>query len=158
MLDAIDRKLIAATQAGLPLVAEPYRALADQLGLGEAEVISRLTRLLEEGAIRRIGAIPNHYALGYTANGMSVWDIADEAIVDIGARVGALDFVTHCYERPRHLPLWPYNLFAMVHGRNRDEVRAKVAEIAVLVGPAARAHEVLFSTRILKKTGLRIAA
>ncbi|RTM14336.1 MAG: Lrp/AsnC family transcriptional regulator, partial [Bradyrhizobiaceae bacterium] len=59
---------------------------------------------------------------------------------------------------PRHLPLWPYNLFAMVHGRTRDEVRAKVAEIAVLVGPAARAHEVLFSTRILKKTGLRIAA
>ncbi|TQF42447.1 protein nirH [Bradyrhizobium sp. UNPF46] len=158
MLDAIDRKLIAATQAGLPLVAEPYRALAGRLGLDEAEIVSRLGRLLEDGAIRRIGAIPNHYALGYTANGMSVWDIADEVVADIGARVGALDFVTHCYERPRHLPLWPYNLFAMVHGRSRDEVRAKVAEIAVLVGPAARAHEVLFSTRILKKTGLRIAA
>lgn len=158
MLDAIDRKLIAATQAGLPLVAEPYRALADELGLDEAEIVSRLGRLLEDGAIRRIGAIPNHYALGTTANGMSVWDIADEVVADIGARVGALDFVTHCYERPRHLPLWPYNLFAMVHGRSRDEVRAKVAEIAVLVGPAARAHEVLLSTRILKKTGLRIAA
>ncbi|PIT02524.1 protein nirH [Bradyrhizobium nitroreducens] len=158
MLDAIDRKLIAATQAGLPLVAEPYRALAGRLGLDEAEIVSRLGRLLEDGAIRRIGAIPNHYALGTTANGMSVWDIADELVADIGARVGALDFVTHCYERPRHLPLWPYNLFAMVHGRSRDEVRAKVAEIAVLVGPAARAHEVLFSTRILKKTGLRIAA
>lgn len=158
MLDAIDRGLIAATQAGLPLVAEPYRALADKLGLDEAEVVGRLAQLLEKGAIRRIGAVPNHYALGTTANGMSVWDIADEVIADVGARVGALDFVTHCYERPRHLPLWPYNLFAMVHGRNRDEVRAKVAEIAVLVGPAARAHEVLFSTRILKKTGLRIAA
>ena len=158
MLDAIDRKLIAATQGGLPLVAKPYRALADHLGLDEAEVVSRLGQLLENGAIRRIGAIPNHYALGTTANGMSVWDIADEAVADVGARVGALDFVTHCYERPRHLPLWPYNLFAMVHGRTRDEVRAKVAEIAVLVGPAARAHEVLFSTRILKKTGLRIAA
>ncbi|MBR0927889.1 MULTISPECIES: siroheme decarboxylase subunit beta [Bradyrhizobium] len=158
MLDAIDRKLIAATQAGLPLVAEPYRALADELGLDEAEIVRRLARLLDDGAIRRIGAIPNHYALGTTANGMSVWDIADEAVADVGARVGALDFVTHCYERPRHLPLWPYNLFAMVHGRTRDEVRAKVAEIAVLVGSAARAHEVLFSTRILKKTGLRIAA
>jgi len=158
MLDAIDRGLIAATQAGLPLVAEPYCALADRLGLAEAEVLGRLRRLLDDGAIRRIGAIPNHYALGYTANGMSVWDIVDEAVADIGARVGALDFVTHCYERPRHLPLWPYNLFAMVHGRTRDEVRSKVAEIAVLVGPTARAHEVLFSTRILKKTGLRIAA
>lgn len=158
MLDAMDRQLIAATQAGLPLVPEPYRALADQLALDEAAVTERLKRLLDAGAIRRIGAVPNHYALGYTANGMSVWDIADHDIADIGAKVGALAFVTHCYERPRHLPLWPYNLFAMVHGRTRDEVRSKVADIAGLIGPAARAHEVLFSTRILKKTGLRIAA
>ncbi len=158
MLDDTDRRLVAATQAGLPLTPEPYRALAGRLGLDEAEVIARLERLLDEGAIRRIGAIPNHYALGYTANGMSVWDIPDALVAEIGAKVGALDFVTHCYERPRHPPLWPYNLFAMVHGRTRDEVRVKVAEIAVLVGPAARAHEVLFSTRILKKTGLRIAA
>ena len=158
MLDATDRRLIAATQGGLPLVREPYRALARQLGLDEAAVIARLQRLLNEGAIRRIGAIPNHYALGLTANGMSVWDIADNAVADVGVKVGALDFVTHCYERPRHLPLWPYNLFAMVHGRTRDEVREKVAEIAALAGPAARGHDVLFSTRILKKTGLRIAA
>ncbi|BAM92782.1 hypothetical protein S58_68150 [Bradyrhizobium oligotrophicum S58] len=158
MLDAIDRKLIAATQGGLPLVREPYAALADQLGLPEAQVIARLQDLLARGAIRRIGAIPNHYALGFTANGMSVWDVADEEIAEVGAMVGALDAVTHCYERPRHLPLWPYNLFAMVHGRTRDEVRSEVADIARLIGPAARAHEVLFSTRILKKTGLRIAA
>jgi DNA-binding Lrp family transcriptional regulator len=158
MLDATDRKLVAATQSGLPLTPEPYRVLAERLGLDEAEVIDRLRHLLDRGAIRRIGAIPNHYALGYTANGMSVWDVADEAIAEVGSSVGALDFVTHCYERPRHLPLWPYNLFAMVHGRTRDEVRAKVEHIAVLIGPAARAHEVLFSTRILKKTGLRIAA
>ena len=158
MLDAMDRRLIAATQGGLPLVAEPYRVLAGQLGLDEAEVIARLQKLLDRGAIRRIGAIPNHYALGFTANGMSVWDIADEDVVEVGPKVGALDFVTHCYERPRHLPVWPYNLFAMVHGRTRDEVRDKVAEIAALVAPAARAHDILFSTRILKKTGLRIAA
>jgi len=158
MLDAMDRRLIAATQGGLPLVAEPYRVLAGQLGLDEAEVIARLQKLLDRGAIRRIGAIPNHYALGFTANGMSVWDIADEDVAEVGSKVGALDFVSHCYDRPRHLPVWPYNLFAMVHGRTRDEVRAKVAEIAALVGPAARAHDILFSTRILKKTGLRIAA
>jgi len=158
MLDAIDRRIVAATQAGLPLVREPYRAIAEKLGLEEADVIARLKRLLGEGAIRRIGAIPNHYALGFTANGMSVWDVADDAVTAIGAKIGALDEVTHCYERPRHLPLWPYNLFAMVHGHTRDEVRAKVERIARLIGPAARAHDVLFSTRILKKTGLRIAA
>jgi len=158
MLDALDRRVIAATQTGLPLVAHPYRAVADLVGTDEAVVIARLKRLLRQGAIRRIGVIPNHYALGYVANAMSVWDIDDEAVAELGPRIGALDFVTHCYERPRHLPLWRYNIFAMVHGRSRDEANEKVAEIARLVGSAARAHEVLFSTRILKKTGLRIAA
>jgi DNA-binding Lrp family transcriptional regulator len=158
MLDALDRRIIAATQAGLPLVAEPYRAVAEMVGSDEAEVIARLKRLLATGAIRRIGAVPNHYALGFTANGMSVWDVADEKVAEVGAAVGALAFVTHCYERPRHLPLWPYNLFAMVHGRTRAEVSEKVEHIAALIGDSARAHDVLYSTRLLKKTGLRIAA
>jgi DNA-binding Lrp family transcriptional regulator len=158
MLDAVDLGIVAATQNGLPLVPHPYRAVAEKLGLDEADVIARLKRLLEQGAIRRIGVIPNHYALGYVANGMSVWDVEDEAVAQIGPRIGALDFVTHCYERPRHLPLWPYNLFAMVHGRSRDEVRSMVGQIAALIGDACRGHDVLFSTRILKKAGLRIAA
>jgi len=158
MLDALDRRIVAATQAGLPLVAQPYRAVAEMVGATEAEVVTRLERMLVNGAIRRIGAVPNHYALGFSANGMSVWDVADEKIVEVGAMVGALDFVTHCYQRPRHLPLWPYNLFAMAHGRTRAEVEEKVGRIAALIGDAARAHEVLYSTRILKKTGLRIAA
>lgn len=158
MLDALDRRIVAATQAGLPLVAQPYRAVAEMVGATEAEVVTRLERMLVNGAIRRIGAVPNHYALGFSANGMSVWDVADEKIVEVGAMVGALDFVTHCYQRPRHLPLWPYNLFAMAHGRTRAEVEDKVGRIAALIGDAARAHEVLYSTRILKKTGLRIAA
>jgi DNA-binding Lrp family transcriptional regulator len=158
MLDAVDLRLVAVTQGGLPLVTHPYRAIADKLDLDEADVIARLKRLMEEGAIRRIGVVPNHYALGYVANGMSVWDVDDAAVAGIGPRIGALDFVTHCYERPRHLPLWPYNLFAMVHGRSRDEVRSMVEEIATLIGDACRGHDVLFSTRILKKTGLRIAA
>ena len=157
MLDAVDRKLIVATQAGLPLEREPYRVLARQLGLDETEIIARLQSLLDSGAIRRIGAIPNHYALGLTANGMSVWDVPDEEVGELGRRIGALDFVTHCYQRPRHLPLWPYNLFAMVHGRDRAEVEHKVDLIAAELGPSCRAHDILYSTRILKKTGLRLA-
>jgi DNA-binding Lrp family transcriptional regulator len=158
MLDAVDLRIVAATQNGLPLVPHPYRVVADRIGLDEADVIARLKRLLEEGAIRRIGVVPNHYALGYVANGMSVWDVDNEAVAEIGPRIGALDFVTHCYERPRHLPLWPYNLFAMVHGRSHDEVRSMVEQIAALIGETCRSHDVLFSTRILKKTGLRLAA
>jgi DNA-binding Lrp family transcriptional regulator len=157
MLDSIDRQIISATQAGLPLTPMPYHALAETIGVKEDELTARLRRLVDDGAIRRIGAIPNHYALGVTANGMSVWDVDDEVVAEIGAEIGALEFVTHCYERPRHLPLWPYNLFAMVHGRTRDEVRRKVTEIRLLIGPALRGHDVLFSTRILKKTGLRIS-
>jgi DNA-binding Lrp family transcriptional regulator len=155
-IDALDRRLIQATQAGLPLVERPYHVLAVELGIAPEELIGRLHRMLETGIIRRIGAVPNHYVLGYRANGMSVWDVPDEDVAAIGRRVGALDFVSHAYHRPRHPPIWPYNLFAMVHGRSRAEVEDKVAAIAALIGPADRSHTVFYSTRILKKTGLRI--
>ncbi|KAB2967003.1 Lrp/AsnC family transcriptional regulator [Zoogloea sp.] len=154
--DDLDRRLVIATQAGLPLVARPYDALAAGLGVTAEEVKARLAAMLASGRIRRIGAVPNHYALGYTANGMSVWDVDDARIVELGEAVGRLDFVTHCYERPRVLPDWPYNLFAMVHGRDRQTVLAGVAEISRLLGGACRGHDLLFSTAILKKTGLRI--
>jgi DNA-binding Lrp family transcriptional regulator len=156
MPDGIDRKIIVATQAGLPLVPRPYDALADRLGIGAEEVKARLARMLDTGTIRRIGAVPNHYALGYTANGMSVWDVADERIDELGEMIGRLSFVTHCYRRPRRLPDWPYNLFAMVHGKTRTEVEGGCAIIRELLGTACRAGDVLYSTRILKKTGLRI--
>ena len=155
-LDATDRKIIVATQAGLPLVAAPFDALAEQLGLTVEEVLARVAAMQANGIIRRIAAVPNHYALGYTVNGMSVWNVTDERISELGKQVGALDFVSHCYHRPRHLPLWPYNLFAMVHGRNSQDVEANVADIASLLGEHCRGHEVLYSKRILKKTGLRI--
>jgi DNA-binding Lrp family transcriptional regulator len=158
MIDHLDRQLVAATQAGLPLVPDPYDAVARAIDLTRDEVMGRLQQLLAARAIRRIGAIPNHYALGITANGMSVWDVADDVVAEIGSSIGALDFVSHCYERPRHPPLWPHNLFAMVHGRSREEVLEKAATIAAIAGPAARAHDILFSTRMLKKTGLRISA
>lgn len=155
-LDAIDRRIVLATQDGLPLVRQPYHQIARQTGLTPWEVMARLERLLAHGVIRRIGVVPNHYALGFTANGMSVWDVDDGQIERIGAVVGTLEFVTHCYCRPRLLPLWPYNLFAMVHGRSREEVANKVARIACAVGDASRRHETIFSTRILKKTGIRL--
>jgi len=157
VIDDIDRSLIVATQGGLPLVPRPYHAIAEQLGLPADEVMHRLKALLETGIIRRIGAVPNHYAIGWTANGMTVWDVADEQVDQLGARIGALDFVTHCYRRPRALPAWPYNLFAMVHGASRDECSAKAGEIRRLLGEACRGNDILYSTRILKKTGLRIA-
>jgi len=155
-LSVVERALIKASQAGLPLVARPYDALGAPLGLSGAEVQQVFSDMLARGLIRRIGAVPNHYAIGYVANGMSVWDVADEQVDALGVAVGQLDFVTHCYRRPRRLPLWPYNLFAMVHGHDRQEVERQVAQIATLLGEHCRAHDVLYSSRILKKTGLRL--
>jgi DNA-binding Lrp family transcriptional regulator len=155
-LDATDRRIVQATQAGLPLVTRPYHAIAEQLGLEPAEVMRRIEAMQARGAIRRIAAVPNHYALGYRANGMSVWDVPDERISELGRRIGELAFVSHCYHRPRHLPDWPYCLFAMVHARDRAGVEAQVAHIAELLGPDDRGHAILYSTRILKKTGLRL--
>ena len=155
-LDDIDRALIVATQGGLPLVARPYQLIAGQLGLSADDVMRRLKAMLDSGIIRRIGVVPNHYAIGWTANGMTVWDVADDQVDELGARVGALDFVTHCYRRPRALPAWPYNLFAMVHGASREECSLEAAEIGALLGNACKASDILYSSKILKKTGLRI--
>lgn len=155
-MSPIDERIVRATQAGLPLVEAPYAQIARQVGVGEQEVLSRLKAMLADGRIRRIGAVPNHYALGYVANAMSVWDVPDDAVERLGRAVGALEFVSHCYRRPRRLPDWPYNLFAMVHGRSRDETAQKVEAIRRLLGRALRGHDVLYSLRILKKTGLRL--
>ena len=155
-LDATDRCIVEATQGGLPLSLRPYAAVAAALGLDEGEVIDRLAAMQARGVVRRIAAAPNHYALGVTANGMTVWDLDDARASELGARVGALDFVSHAYLRPRVPPDWPYNLFAMLHGRSRDEVEAQRAEVAALLGDACRGHDILYSTAILKKTGLRL--
>lgn len=155
-LDPTDRRLVELSQQGLPLDLHPYRRLGEQLELPEAEVIERLQRLMDNGVVRRIGLVPNHYKLGYRYNAMTVWDIPDEKVTELGEQVGALPFVSHSYERPRALPLWPYNLFAMVHGRNEDEVEQKVAQLKTLLEADCRQHQRLYSRRILKKTGMRI--
>ena len=149
---------MAATQAGLPLVPEPYGQIGDRLGCDPGTVLDRLAQLLAGGAIRRIGAVPNHYRLGLRGNGMTVWDVEDTEIDRLGAELGALECVSHCYRRPRRLPLWPYNLFAMVHGQDRSQVLDATRRIESLVGPHCRGHRVLFSEAVLKKTGLRFFA
>ena len=157
-LDSIDRKLISVTQSGFPIELMPYQKIADKVGITQDEVLQRLKRLLSIGIIRRIGAVPNHYKLGLTANGMTVWDVDANKVSELGNLIGQLDFVSHCYQRPQHLPMWRYNLFAMVHGTNKDEVYDKVKQIEHLLGENCKAHETLFSSAILKKTGLRLAA
>jgi len=155
-LDADDRRILLATQAGLPVVRRPYHAVAEKLGMSPDAVMARMQSMHGRGVIRRIAAVPNHFAVGYRANGMTVWDVDDDAIGELGPRVGALEFVSHCYRRPRVPGLWPYNLFAMVHAHTRLDAVELAEEIATVLGPACRARDILFSKRILKKTGLRL--
>ncbi|MCU7835575.1 MAG: Lrp/AsnC family transcriptional regulator [gamma proteobacterium symbiont of Taylorina sp.] len=155
-MDDLDRKIITATQSGLPLVKNPYEIIAKTLNIEVTLLKQRMNNMLENGQIRRIGAVPNHYKLGYTANAMSVWDVSDDKINELGQQLGALSFVSHCYERPRFLPEWPYNLFAMVHGKNKEEVMQQIQQIVTLLGKDCSAYELLYSKQILKKTGLRL--
>jgi DNA-binding Lrp family transcriptional regulator len=157
-MDELDRAIVRATQAGLPLTTAPYADVAAAIGSNETEVMARMRAMLAGGELRRLGAVPNHYALGFIANGMTVWDVDDQQVSTLGRQVGALPFVSHCYRRPRRLPLWSYNLFAMVHARTRDEVEAHARDIAALLGSACRSADILYSRRVLKKTGLRLAA
>jgi DNA-binding Lrp family transcriptional regulator len=155
-IDDTDRRLIIAMQHGMPLVSNPYHVLAESIGIDAADVMARIIRMLDSGIIRRIGAVPNHYALGYKDNVMAVWDVDDLQLDELGERIGSMASVSHCYHRPRESPHWPYNLFAMVHGRSREEVEEKVSEIDAVLGRAARSRELLYSTHILKKTGVRL--
>ena len=153
---ALVKKVISATQNGLPICDRPYQQIAKQVGISEEELIALMQEMLSAGLIRRIGLVPNHYALGYRFNLMTVWDVDDQDILSLGETVGQLDFVSHCYQRPRQAPSWNYNLFAMVHGRNEQEVEQQVAQIRQVLGTSCRAMTQLNSLKILKKTGLRI--
>jgi DNA-binding Lrp family transcriptional regulator len=152
-----ERRVLEEIQDGLPLDPEPYRIVGERTGLGEARVLELVSSMLAERKIKRIGAVPNHYALGITANGMSVWDLPDALASERGRTLGARDEVTHAYRRPRREG-WPYNVFAMVHGRSREDVLTTVERIADELGIAGYPHDVLFSTRLLKKRGTRVKA
>ncbi|MBF0158551.1 MAG: Lrp/AsnC family transcriptional regulator [Magnetococcales bacterium] len=158
MISATERALITATQQGLPLVDRPYHAIANALDLPVVTVTTTLQQWLANGMIRRIGVVPNHYRLGLTANAMTVWDVADDRVAELGQQLGALGFVTHCYHRPRRPPHWPYNLFAMVHGHDRATVTGRIGQMQQLLSPWLGHADVLYSQRILKKTGFRLAS
>ena len=147
------RDLIEAIQGGLPLVERPYQALAEQLHLGEAEVIEKLKRLISSGAIKRFGVVVRHHEIGYRSNAMVVWDVPDNQVDHIGRQLGDIDCVTLCYQRPRVQPRWPYNLFCMIHGQNREEVLNCIAQLRTQHGLESVPHDILFSGKRFKQRG-----
>ncbi len=147
--------LIEAIQDGLPLVARPYQAIGVRLGCSEQIVIDRLGSMLDAGVIKRLGVVVRHHELGYRANAMVVWDVPDERIDQLGVLLGRQDCVTLCYQRPRRLPDWPYNLFCMVHGRDRSDVMACIERMAGGLELESVPHSILFSGRRFKQRGAR---
>jgi siroheme decarboxylase len=158
-LDAEGARLVAALQEGLPLVHRPYRALAERAGLpaeaGESRVLATLAEWLREGHVKRLGVIVRHRALGFVANAMAVWDVPDADVDGVGAALAREPRVTLCYARARALPAWPYNLFCMVHGRDRADVEAVLDRIAARLGLRRYPHARLFSRAAFKQTGAR---
>lgn len=159
-LEPDEDELLAEIHDGFPITRHPYSDIAEALGAETRGVVSAIRRLSREGKIRRVGVVPNHYAVGYTENAMTVWDVPDEYVVETGESVGSLPFVTHCYERPRHRDVWRYNLFAMVHGRSTKELDDSVESVREAVkdatGGAYRDQDRLVSRRVLKKTGINL--
>jgi DNA-binding Lrp family transcriptional regulator len=158
-LDARAARLADALQEGLPLVHRPYRGLAERAGLpgdaGEAYVLATLAGWLRAGHVKRLGVIVRHRALGFVANAMAVWDVPDADVDAAGAALARDPRVTLCYARARALPAWPYNLFCMVHGRDRADVEAVLDRGADRLGLHRYAHARLFSRAAFKQTGAR---
>ena len=154
-VDSTDLALLQTIEDGLPLVADPYREIARHLGLSEGEVMARRWQLQSCGIIKRFGVVVRHRELGYRANAMVVWDIPDTDVTETGARLGGQDCVTLCYRRPRRLPQWRYNLFTMIHGRDRDAVLRQINRLVEQLDLYDVPHEVLFSRRRFKQRGAR---
>lgn len=151
--DEQDQALITLIQAGLPITATPYADIGKQIGMDEAEVLTRLQRLNNSNVIKRFGVVVRHHELGYRSNGMIVWNIPDENVAELGACMGQFDFVTLCYRRPRRLPEWSYNLFTMIHGQDREEVLNNIQLLIKRCDLGDIDYEVLFSTRRFKQRG-----
>jgi siroheme decarboxylase len=152
MTDAQDLQLLEQVQLGLPLCPRPYAQIGARLNMSETEVIERLTRLKQTGLIKRLGVIVKHQQLGYRANAMIVWNVPDDLVKQVGGHISQFVFVTLCYQRPRQ-PQWPYNLYCMIHGKNKTTVYQQLEQLIACCGLAAFESEILFSRRCFKQRG-----
>ena len=158
MIDGTDERLLGALADGLPLCPRPYDEVGRWLGLSEGQVLSRLRRLISAGVIKRFGVIVRHRELGYRANAMVVWDVPDRLLPGLAHKAIQFDCVTLCYERPRRQPDWPYNLFCMIHGKDRKTVRQQLDQLNRKTGLQDCPHDILFSGQCFKQKGARYHA
>lgn len=152
MLDELNQQLLAQLSDGLPICSRPYDEISKRLNISENEVIERIATLQQSGIIKRFGVIVKHAALGYRANAMCVWRIPENQIDDIARYLLTFSFVTLCYQRPMQ-PEWRYNLYCMIHGKDKETVTAQIEQIRSHSQMQNVEHQVLFSSRCFKQRG-----
>src|SRR5205807_7387127 len=149
--DEFDIAVIRATQGDMPVVEEPYAPAAAELGIPQARLLSHLEEMRERRLLRRVAAILFHRRAGFSANGMGVWRVPEERVVELGPRMAAYRGISHCYQRPTYAD-WPYSIFTMAHGRSKAECDAIPDAIAAETGIEERAT--LYSSTEFKKVRL----
>lgn len=154
-VDDGDRALLGALEDGLPICTAPFEALGKTIDMSEQEVLARLARMKENRIISRFGLVLHHRQLGYRANAMVVWDIPDHLVDACAAKITENDFVTLCYCRTRRLPAWKFNLYCMIHGRERHVVEKQIESLKAAAGLDKFDSRTLFSKRCFKQRGAR---
>jgi DNA-binding Lrp family transcriptional regulator len=149
--DERDIAVIRALQGKMPIVSEPYAPAAEQLGMAQEDLLAHLEQMQERRLLRRVAAILFHRRAGFSANGMGVWKVPDDRVMELGPRMAAFRGISHCYQRPTYKD-WPYSIFTMAHGRSKDECDAILDSIADLTGVDERAT--LYSSTEFKKIRL----
>lgn len=155
-LDEVDKKIIERVQRGLEITSRPYLKLSNELDISEIEICERLEKMYKVGFVRKNAIATNHYKLGYCLNAMTVWNVKEESLDLVGNKFKELGFASHCYERPKIPPEWNYNLFAMIHARNDNELQMQLIKMKEAVSDYVIDMDLIVSTKILKKTGIRL--
>jgi siroheme decarboxylase len=150
-LSDLDMAVIRAAQGSMSVVSEPYQPIADELGIGVDALLDHLESMQERRALRRVAAILFHRRAGYSANGMGVWQVPEDRILEIGPLMASFRGISHCYQRPTYKD-WPYSVFTMAHGRSKDECDAILDSIEERTGVDERAT--LYSSTEFKKVRL----
>jgi DNA-binding Lrp family transcriptional regulator len=151
MVDETDKRVIGLIQGDIPLCERPFKELAAKVGISEDAFVERIRDLKKRGVIRRFGATLRHQEAGYSANAMSAWRVPEERADEVGKIIAGFREVTHCYRRRPH-PKWPYNLYAMIHGRSEEDCRLAAERMSKLVG--IDNYVLLFSAEEFKKTSM----
>ncbi|SDR48504.1 DNA-binding transcriptional regulator, Lrp family [Pseudovibrio sp. Tun.PSC04-5.I4] len=158
VLEPDDLSLLEMMEDGIPLSDRPFLRIALELGRSETSVLDRLKALKSAGIIRRFGVVVRHRRLGYKANAMSVWNVRDDRVDELGALFSADPMVSLCYQRNREMPIWPYNLYCMTHSNSRDEALEVINRLSLLATQHVFSSDVLFSTKCFKQRGARVFA